>query len=489
MFNPIRTAALTLSLALLPCHMEMFAQQSSRIEHITEFYRQHDGFMGTAAVARHGRIVFEKSYGYANLEQQLPFAPDIRFPIGSLSKQFTATAILLLQQNGKLKTSDPIARFYNGAPASWANISLRNLLTQTSGIPDFDFSEAVRHGPRPPQETIQKVIAQPLKFEPGSAYDYSNVNYVLLGIVIERASGESYCRFLQERIFKPLRLKDTGCQWRSGLIPHSASGYRPAATGFAPAESDDLTSISGAGSLYSTTRDLIRWTSALHGGRVLNPSSLKEMTTPFLNGYAYGLEVDGSERIGHNGVIDGFYSAVDYLPKTRTIVLVLSNVSSDRNQGSPGAFAMETELMESVIDKHSILPSEGKELSFPVEILHRFVGRYKAADPHNPMSFEISLNGDHLVLWLNGSDNSPVQLRAESQFDFYLAGQEVEVDFDQLDSPVVIDYSGYTTTKFARQREQNTSKTNPWRLPHPCHSPHSGTAHTNPAADSPAPQA
>jgi CubicO group peptidase (beta-lactamase class C family) len=456
MFSPIKAAALTFTLAISPCHLRMAAQESSGIEHVTEFYRHRDDFMGVVAVARNGRTIFERSYGFANVEHKLSFARDTRFPLGSLSKQFTAAAILLLQQDGRLKTSDSIAKFYDDAPASWAHITLRNLLTHTSGIADFDFSETVRHGSHLPRETIQTVIAQPLKSEPGSAYDYSNANYVLLGMVIERASEEPYCRFLQERIFEPLRLTQTGCGWRSdGSLPHSASGYRPTATGFVPAESDDLTGIAGAGSLYSTTGDLIRWTSALHGGRVLRPSSLREMTTPFLNGYAYGLEVDGSDRIGHNGAIDGFYVAVDYLPKTKTTVVVLSNVSSDGNQRSPGAFAMETELMESMIDKHSILPSEGRELHLPDEILRRYIGQYKAVDSHNPASFEISLNGDHLFLRPGGSSGSPAQLRAESQSDFYVANQEVEVDFHQPGSAIVIDYDGHNTIEYIREAKQN----------------------------------
>jgi CubicO group peptidase (beta-lactamase class C family) len=147
----MKTIWLALLLAMSLREVRMYAQTSSRFEHITEFYRKRDGFMGTVAVARNGRIVFEKRYGYANVKQQMPFAQDTRFPVGSLSKQFTAAAILLLQQDGKLKTSDPIAKFYQGAPASWSHIVLRNLLTQTSGIPDFDFSDAVRHGARPPQ--------------------------------------------------------------------------------------------------------------------------------------------------------------------------------------------------------------------------------------------------------------------------------------------------------------------------------------------------
>jgi CubicO group peptidase (beta-lactamase class C family) len=461
MSNLSKTTWFTVLLAVLLCAVRMCAHASSRIEHIAEFYRHRDGFMGTVVVTRRGRIVFEKSYGYANVEKQLPFAQDTRFPIGSLSKQFTAAAILLLQQDGKLKTSDSVLQFYKDAPAAWRQITLRNLLTQTSGIPDFDFSEAVRQGPRPPEKNVQTVIAQPLKFEPGTAFDYSNINYVLLAMVIESTSGEPYCRFLQERIFEPLRLTQTGCGWISGSIPHGASGYRPAATGFVAAESDDLTSISGAGSLYSTTGDLIRWTSAMHGGRVLNRSSLKEMITPFLDGYAYGLEVEDHRRISHNGAIDGFYAAVDYLPHTKTIVLVLSNVSSDGNQRSPGAFAMEVELMESVLDQHSILPSEGKELFVPDETLRHYVGRYKATDSHNPVSFEISLNGNHLFFQLSGSGNSPAQLRAESKSDFYVAGQELEVDFDQSGSVLVTDYNGHVAAQFVRDKEENIPRLKP----------------------------
>ncbi len=457
----LNATRLTALLAVLLCTLRSDAQTPSRMEHIAEFYRQRDGFMGTVVVTRKGQTVFERSYGYANVERRSPFAQDTRFPIGSLSKQFTAAAILLLQQDGKLKTTDSLRQFYKDAPAAWARITLRNLLTQTSGIPDFDFSDAVRQGPRLPQKNIETVASQPLKFEPGTAFDYSNTNYVLLAMVIERASGEPYCRFLQERIFEPLRLMQTGCIWVSGAIPHGAAGYRPSPTGFAAAENDDLTSIAGAGSLYSTAGDLIRWTSALYGGRVLSQSSLKEMTTPFLDGYAYGLEVEDHKRISHDGVTDGFYVGVDYLPKTKTIVAVFSNVNADGNQRSPGSFAMEAELMESVLDKHSILPSEGKELLVPDKSLRRYIGRYKATDPRNPVTFGVRLNGNHLFLQFDGSGGSAAQLRAESKSDFYVVDQELEVDFDQSGSALVIDFNGHISAQFVREKEENIPKLKP----------------------------
>ena len=431
------------------------AQGTARMERIAAFYRNRDAFMGTVVVAKENRIVFEKSFGYAQVERQIPFERDTRFPIGSLSKQFTAAAVLLLQQDGKLETSDPVARFYPGAPAAWAHITLRNLLTQTSGIPDVDFSVATRNGAHQPEEEIKTVIAQPLKFEPGTKFDYSNVNYVLLGMAIERASGETYCRFLEARIFRPLGLTQTGCDWRSGGVRHSASGYRPKGTGYVAAEEDDLTGIAGAGGLYSTAGNLIRWTEALHGGRVLNQASLKEMTTPFLDGYAYGLEVEDGKRISHDGAIDGFYAGLDYLPGTRSIVVVLSNVNTDGNRASPGAFAMEAELMELLIDKDSILPSEGKELALSDETLRHYVGRYKATDSENAASFTVTLQGNHLMFQADGPGNRAAQLRAESQTDFYVVDDkaELEVDFDPDGSATIVDYNEHSGIPFTRISE------------------------------------
>src|SRR5271154_2870826 len=184
MSNLSKTAWLTVLLAVSLGAVRMCAHAASRIEHIAEFYRHRDGFMGTVVVTRRGRIVFEKSYGYANVEKQLPFAQDTRFPIGSLSKQFTAAAILLLQQDGKLKTSDSIDRYidryYDNTPALWSTVTLRNLLTHTSGIPDFDFGRIYRDSPHRPEELLKDVWKKPLQFQPGTKFEYSNVNYMLL---------------------------------------------------------------------------------------------------------------------------------------------------------------------------------------------------------------------------------------------------------------------------------------------------------------------
>ena len=292
------------------------------------------------AVARDHQIVFQHGYGYANLESKISFTLNTRFRIGSLTKQFTAAAILLLQQDGKLKTSDPIGRFYPNSPGAWSKITLRNLLSHTSGIPDVDFGLVAKNSLHTPEELMKGIPEKALEFQPGTKSEYANINYMLLGRVIEKASGEPYCQFIQERIFSPLQLTETGCDSNSDTGP-ACLGYRPSAHGPVAVENYALSSLTGAGNLYSSARDLIRWTEALHGGKVLSSASLTEMTTPFLDGYGYGLQIDteeGALDISHNGTVDGFFSCLDYIPQTKTTVVILSNLVGEGNHTTPGTF-------------------------------------------------------------------------------------------------------------------------------------------------------
>ena len=314
------------------------AQLSARIQHAAKFYRDRDGFSGVIAVQRDHNLIYESGYGYANAALRTPFQADTRFPIGSVSKQFTAAAVLLLQQDGKLKTSDAIRLYYPDAPPSWSSITLRNLLTHTSGIPDFDFGRIYRDSPHQPEDLFKDVLNKPLDFRPGTQFEYSNINCMLLGIVIERASGQGFCQFLHDHILGPLRLKQTGCVWNA-QVARSAHGYHSSPRGLVPFEDNDLSGITGGGSLYSSADDLIRWTKALFGGKVLSQASFSEMTTPFLNDYGYGLSIEsegGQLDISHTGAVDGFFATLDYLPTTRTTVVVLSNLTAEGNQSTRG---------------------------------------------------------------------------------------------------------------------------------------------------------
>jgi CubicO group peptidase (beta-lactamase class C family) len=445
---------ISVTLAVSPISAQAVPSLPDRIDRAAKFYQDRDGFMGMVAVVRDHRLIFQRGYGYANLEWQIPFTPDTRFRIGSLSKQFTAAAILLLQQDGKLKTSDPISRFYPNSPATWSDITLRNLLAHTSGIPDVDFSLVLKYSPHTPEELMKGIPEKPLEFQPGTKAEYANINYMLLGRVIEQASGAPYCRFLQERILRPLQLTETGCDWNTTIVPHRAYGYRPSPNGPTDVERDDLSSLAGAGNLYSSTDDLIRWTEALHGGKVLSPASFKEMVTPFLDDYGYGLQVDGEGGtldISHNGTVDGFFSCLDYIPQTKTTVVILSNLVGEGNHTTPGTLALDTELVHLAMNEDAILPSESKETPISEKILSAYAGRYRSTDPKLPQILLVTIADGHLYLQNDGANTTPARLKAETPSRFYVVNQEIELTFDLRGGNFqVVDFSAISGTTFAR---------------------------------------
>lgn len=404
------------------------AQLAARMRHVAKFYHDRDGFSGVIAVERNHHLIFQASYGYANYEKQTPFKRDTRFAIASLSKQFTAAAILLLQQDGKLKTGDSLRQHYAQAPAAWDAVTLRHLLTQSSGIPDVYFGILrTQHQANIPQ-TLRTLADKPLSFQPGAKYDYSNANYMLLARVVEEVSGESYCQFLSERIFRPLRMHETSCIWNTQTIRHRANGYMQSATGPAPDEDEDLGGTTGAASLASTIGDLIRWTEALQGGKVLSEASLKEMQTPYKDEYAYGVEIQGEGKdldICHVGKADGFYSQLDYLPAAKTTLVVLSNLVALGINEAPGALEMDDELARLSRNADSILPSDGKEAKVPEKILRGYAGRYTQDGVKNPTDATLSFHDGSLFLQKDGK--APVSLHAESADRFYIAAEPVEI--------------------------------------------------------------
>ncbi len=278
-------------------------------------------------------MLFEKSYGSADLEWNVPNTGESKFRIGSVTKQFTAACILLLEERGKLKTDDPVSKYVPNAPAAWAKITIYHLLTHTSGIPSFTgFPEYQQFQTQP--TTPEKLLAffrdKPLEFEPGSKWNYSNSGYEVLGYVIEKVTGQTYQQFLDENIFKLLNMTDSGYDSNSRVIAHHAYGYMPGPHGITVAGYVDMTVPYSAGALYSTTHDLLKWECGLFGGRVLKPASLQKMITPFKNDYGCGLTittVNGHKRIEHGGGIQGFNAELVYWPDEHMTVVVLANLN------------------------------------------------------------------------------------------------------------------------------------------------------------------
>ena len=277
-------------------------------------------FMGSVLVAQDGKVLLDKGYGSANLEWDIPDSPHTKFRLGSLTKQFTATAILLLEERGKLRTDDLVTKYLPDAPTGWAKITIANLLTHTSGIPnftsfpDYSTSEAT---PTTPEQLVARFRDKPLNFQPGEKWEYSNSGYVLLGYLLEKISGQRYQDFVRDNLFAPLGMTESGYDSHAAIIPHRASGYAPGANGPVNAGYIDMSIPFSAGALYSTTEDLLRWEQGLFGGKVLRAESLKKMTTPFKNDYGYGLAVrtaHGYTVIEHGGGIEGFNTQLAYDP-------------------------------------------------------------------------------------------------------------------------------------------------------------------------------
>lgn len=307
--------------------------QNASLEAIVQPYVSAKTFMGTVLVARGNDILINKGYGMANLEWDIPNAPSTKFRLGSLTKQFTSASILLLEERGKLKIDDPVKKYMPDAPAAWDKITIFHLLNHTSGIPSFtNFPDYRKFEPFEitPEKEVALFRDKPLEFAPGTKWNYNNSGYVLLGYLIEKISGQSYVSFLKENIFTPLGMKDSGFDSNSEIIPHRASGYTPQNNALVNAGFIHMSIPFSAGSLYSTTGDLLRWEQALFGGKVLSAASLEKMTKPFLQDYAFGLAVsnkDGHKVIEHGGGIEGFNTHLAYYPEDKVTIVVLGNLN------------------------------------------------------------------------------------------------------------------------------------------------------------------
>ncbi len=380
-------------------------------------------FMGTALVARGSQVLFSKGYGSADLEWNIPNAPNTKFRLGSVTKQFTAASILLLEERGKLNVSDPVKKYLPDAPAAWDKITLFHLLTHSSGIPNFTgFSDYSKLEPfaATPVDLVKRFRDKPLEFEPGEKFNYSNSGFVLLGYLIEKISGDSYEKFVRENIFTPLDMKDSGYDSNSAIISRRASGYVNGKNGFENAGFVHMSIPHGAGALYSTTEDLLKWEQGLFGGKLLKPASLEKMTTPFKNNYAFGLGVEttgGHKVIAHGGGIEGFNTELEYYPEDKLTVVVLCNV----NSGAPGEIARK---LAALAHGEAIkLPGERKEITLDPKSLSSYVGAYQLG----PAPMLITLEGTQLMSRLG--NQQAVAIFPESETMFFLKVVDAQLEF------------------------------------------------------------
>jgi CubicO group peptidase (beta-lactamase class C family) len=393
------------------------------MQQVIQNYVDNKSFMGSILVAAKDNVLINQGYGSADLEWNVPNNSSTKFRIGSITKQFTAAGILLLQERGKLKLEEPVKSYLPDAPSSWDKITVYNLLTHTSGIPNFtglpEF-DAFKRMDRTPAESIAFFRDQPLDFEPGTKFSYSNSNYILIGKIIESISGASYADFLEKNIFTPLGMTSTGPDISTAILPQRAQGYESRPNGIVHANYTNMTVPYAAGFLYSTTGDLLKWERSLFGGKVLSPTSLRTMTTPFKSEYATGVFVKDAAHHGvvtHNGSIEGFDASLNFYPDKELTVIVLSNIGDD----APDKIAEQ--LGKIAYGETVTLPSERKQVPVPLAVLTEYVGDY-----HSPsFGLTITVEGDHLMS--TTPNGKKVALFPESQTKFFIREFDAQVEF------------------------------------------------------------
>lgn len=405
-------------------------QISAKVDEYMKAAVEVERFTGSILIARDGEKIVSKGYGMANIEFDAPNTPDTVFRLASVSKQFTATAIMILQERGQLSVNDLACKYLENCPAAWQTITIRQLLTMTHGIPNVNALElgALRSFPVSWDQWLEATGKKPLEFVPGEKFKYLGAGYTLLGFIIERVSGKSYGEFLQENIFAPIGMKRTGYEDPLRIIKNRATGYKqlPGAS-VTNVPYREIIRMYASGGIYSTTEDLLIWDKSFYTEKLLSKKSIDEIYTPFKEmqpgkGYAYGLwssQKFGRRRLAHGGNATGFITYFARYPEDRVTVIVLSNNQS----GSAGK--INDVLSAITFGEPFEMPKERKAVTVAASVLEKYIGEYRFEYP--PTTQTITVENGKLMLFESGFPKD--ELFAESETDFFSKAFDVQIKF------------------------------------------------------------
>lgn len=396
-------------------------------------------------IALNGSIVFEKGYGLASIEDRLPVTPETKFRIGSMTKQFTAAAILKLHEEGKLNLDDKLSRFMPGYPRG-DEVTIHHLLTHTSGIRDYTQKPDVLKTATvfiEPKDLIKTFENDRYDFDPGKKWSYNNSGYILLGYIIEKISGKPYGDFLHDNFFGPLGMTNTAFPTASDIIEHEAQGYSHEDGQWKKALNWDMSRVYSAGGLYSTVGDLYRWNEALFNGRVLSEASLKaaftpvhtaDDNTPMFEGYGYGWilqELRGVREISHGGKLHGFSSYLLRIQDEKLTVVVLENAM-------PSAPGMHNGLAEEIAqlylaDKMEFAPTFVVDQTVSHRVYDAYVGRYA-----DLLSGTLIVSKDAERLFAQFAGHPSFELFPSSETEFFSKSADEQITFVRDDKGAVV---------------------------------------------------
>ncbi|MCE9620626.1 MAG: beta-lactamase family protein [Planctomycetes bacterium] len=372
----------TLLPVLLALSLHAPADLSAKIDAIAAKALAQPNVAGLSiAVARDGEVIFSKGYGKADLEFAVPTDKETMFRIGSVTKQFTAAAVMKLVEQGKLSLDDTLDKMLPDFPATSKPITLRQILTHTSGIWSYTNDDKFMSRDASLELTPTELVAffkdHPLDFDPGTKWNYSNSAYYLLGEIVAKAAGKPYAVFVQDELFTPLGLSRTRYESNREVIANRAQGYSFEKGKLVNDKPIGADVPGAAGSLLSNAEDLVRWNTALAGGKVISAKSYELMTTPTIlpggknTRYGFGLQVsewETRQRVSHGGGIFGFSSMLEYFPAEKLSIAVIANCDSF----DPGKVA--DSIARAAMDIPEFVPAD---LPVSADEAKRFVGEFK----------------------------------------------------------------------------------------------------------------
>jgi CubicO group peptidase (beta-lactamase class C family) len=397
---------------------------ASKVDEYINTFARMKLFSGSVLIAKDGQILTDKGYGMANYEHNVANGPETKFRIASLTKQFTAVAVMQLVEQGLCSLDEPLSKYLPDYPDG-DRIMLFHLLTHTSGIPDHaempDFNFARRVYDTPVSKTMAAFMNKPLEFEPGEKFQYSNSGYILLGYIIEKLSGMSYGDYLAEHIFIPLGMENTGIDETQRVLEHRASGYALGGSEIINADFRIMANAFASGAIYSTVEDMYLWDRALYSEKLLTKASLEKMFTPYKRYYGLGwgiVNIFDKKCTCHNGETEGFQTNISRYIDNDVCIIILSNFEQTPIE------RMSFVLAAIVFGQEYSMPKEREIVRLQPSLLDEYVGSYEVKP-----NFNLVISREGSRMFCQATEQKKIQIHPESESDFFISEFEAQISF------------------------------------------------------------
>ena len=408
-------------------------EAAKKLDELMTWYTAHEKFNGAVLVAQKGTILLQKGYGYKNAAAATMNNGNTIFQIGSITKQFTSALILQLQEKKKLTLQDKLSNYFPTLPFA-DKVTIEQLLSHTSGIYNYTNNGAFMQTEAVKPTSQEKIFAlfkdKPLEFEPGSQFNYSNSNYILLGYIIEKVTGKPYEKAMREMIFTPLHMNNSGFNFAALSSPDKATGYFALTQKMnTPATIVDSSASFAAGAMYTSVGDLYKWDRALYTEKIISKASLKDAYTIRKGTYGLGWGIDsayGKEVYQHGGGIFGFTSFIGRSPQEDICVILFDN------KGDGGLQKMAEGINAILHNKPFELPKERIAITVDSTLLKQYVGEYELSP-----NFFIAISFENGNLLLQASGQAKATLFAEKENFFFLKIVDAQVEFIKNDAGII----------------------------------------------------